>query len=248
MDARVEPEHDVWGAGWTSASSFKPAADGGDPPAAVATVFSHDSALAGVLRWLPALRNEFAGGFRMRARIKHFLLATALSAGLAIVPGAGARAAVVQTDGSGLATSILGLAVGPDTYDIDFLSGAYADAFPGGALFANAMDITSAIAGALNASGGPLLACPAPDCTFFKIPFEIVAADLYVEVGRFLADGSANPWYDFGTEVDSIDFGDVWAVPSVSAVPLPAALPLFSAALAALGLIGRRRRKRAGIN
>ena len=51
-------------------------------------------------------------------------------------------------------------------------------------------------------------------------------------------------WQSLGID-DAPDPADNWAIPTVSAIPLPAALPLFGTGLALLGFMGWRKKRKA---
>ena len=187
---------------------------------------------------------------RRFALIRRCALGVLLLVPLFFAPGSHPQAAVV-TNVDGLATGITGLSVGTNTYNISFETGTYDALFPMGELFTDALSIVEAIAIELNDALFPLIAG-----SFFEgyaVPESVNdLTSTNVRLGMCAIDSSATFCGGLYTlqSGTSIFLNNVsptlaaWAVPS--AVPLPAALPLFGSALAMLGIVGWRRRRQAG--
>ncbi len=191
-------------------------------------------------------------GIHMRAIIRRGALGVLISVLLFFVQGAQTQAAVVvEFSGAGRVTGILGLPVGPVTYNISFEFGSYTEKFPANELFADADAIAGAAVFALNNEAGPPLLDPLGTFmgTLFLVP-KAVGPGTLISVASgscFLSafPNCGNPWTTTGgiTAIVATGGSGVWAVPSP--VPLPAALPLFGSALAMLGIVGWRRRRQA---
>ncbi len=201
---------------------------------------------------------------RRFALIRRYVLGVLLLVPLLFAQGAQPQAAVVNFDGSGDVTSIDGLMVDGQTFDILFVLGTY-NTVLGPALFPNAAAIRDAIQIELNPTGplsavidAPNLAVALAFSNLFAIPSQISSAlsfgspfgvDTFgsqrVEVG----EGFFTPerWVPFDSFRGFTESNVSWAVPTlISSVPLPAALPLFGSALAMLGIVGWRRRRQSG--
>ena len=76
----------------------------------------------------------------MGAKIRRYLLGGLMAVPLFFAPGTQSQATMVTvlTNGTG-ATGINNLSVDSVYYDIAFVAGEYADVFPGGELFSNAV-------------------------------------------------------------------------------------------------------------
>lgn len=166
--------------------------------------------------------------------------------------GAQSHAVTVQVNSSGYATGISNLIVGTEVYDIDFMYGSFDDLFAG-TLFADANEISGAIRDALNALS-PIpskvydpVAINAPSflnpAGAFSIPFEnLTTTSLDVAFsGYSFSSGIWQIGANSGISTLGIASATMYAVPSVSNVPLPAAFWLLGFGL--LSLIGIARRK-----
>ena len=188
----------------------------------------------------------------MRARISRYVLGVLLLVPLFFAPGAQPQAAMVQTDGLG-ATGILGLSVGTQTFNIDFVGGFYDTVFPGGEVFPNAPSIVDEIVIELNNASSPTIS-PASALRIheFFVPGQTSATTVDAsKAGCGFFNAFLGPclstWLNQGDPILVRDEERTWAVPTVvSPVPLPAARPLFGSALAMLGIVGWRRRRQAG--
>ena len=172
---------------------------------------------------------------------------------LVFAQGAQPQDALV-TDGMGLVTDVNGLTVDGVIYDIAFESGTY-NALFGTDLFPNAGNIVDAINAELNALNPltPLINTGSGAESSYVVPrvnngalfiiadrgrCGIVALDLVTCLAS--SSWSGPPLFLVPAKEGEITF----AVPTVvSAVPLPAALPLFGSALAMLGIVGWRRKR-----
>ena len=190
----------------------------------------------------------------MGAKIRRYVLGVLISVPLFFAQGAQPQAALV-TDGMGLVTDITGLTVDGLLYDIAFERDTYNNLF-GGVLFANAGNFVTEINAVFNPLNPltPLINTgsgaesayvvpvgPGPNANFILAPrgrCTVLALD-----GLHCLSSSA--WSGGTTLVPGVDQVITYAVPTVvSAVPLPAALPLFGSALAMLGIVGWRRQRR----
>ncbi len=187
----------------------------------------------------------------MGAKIRRYVLGGLMVVALFFAQGAQPQAAVVQLDGSGLATGITGLSVGTDTYNISFEIGTYDALFPGGELFPDASSFVQAIANELNAVVSPfILAGSFTDR--YAVPESVNdPSSTNVRLGMCGTDsafplcGTAYSEIDPDIFINDVIQTSAWAVPTLTPVPLPAALPLFGSALAMLGMVGWRRKRRA---
>ena len=165
------------------------------------------------------------------------------------------QAAVVNFDGTGV-TSIDGLVVGAVTYDIIFTSGSYTSVF-GTALFSDATQIAAEINAAFNALATPPLLSAnlgIPTLATYFLPLNADSPPLIAITGGTCTTSpftsavcTREAWFSSVGGVGSGVTNWTWAVPTVSPVPLPAALPLFLAALGGLSFFGWRRRMRAAV-
>ena len=198
---------------------------------------------------------------RRFALIRRYVLGVLLLVPLFFAQGAHTQAAIVKFDGTG-ATGIRNLPVDGVTYNIDYVFGPYVDIFPLEQLFPTAASIRDAIIIAMNAEGAPLISSVVTDdagqvfreffaipVSFFDCPLGPICDDVGTEIGvrdGSIIDGSlVIAWEPVsgGTSPTNLQ---TWAIPTLVAVPLPAALPLFGSALAMLGIVGWRRRRQAG--
>ncbi len=202
--------------------------------------------------------------------IRRYVLGVVLLVPLCFAPGAQTQATVVNFNGAGDVTSIDDLVVtGVGEFNVDFQVGSYSSVF-GTASFSgtDAVAIRDLINVFLNPFGSfsflsdATFIAPAP--TFvstagYSIPFGTTFPSSggippfsvrFVQGDRTLTDlgtifGFKQRWGAGAGGFVEIDVTHIWAVPTlVSAVPLPAALPLFGSALAMLGIVGWRRKRR----
>ncbi len=189
---------------------------------------------------------------RRFALIRRYVLGVSLFVPLFFAQGHQPQAAMVVLFDADGAIGISDLAVDSVFYDIDFVNDSYNDAFPGEKVFSNATNISAAIVTALNMAGAPNLSTPPSLSNVFFVPRNI---DSPTQIDSRLAsckvdlvpgDLCDSSWLVAG--IVGLTRGDdnFWAVPTLSPVPLPAALPLFGSALAMLGIVGWRRRRQAG--
>ena len=193
---------------------------------------------------------------RRVALIRRYVLGLFVVVPLFFAQGTQPQAALV-TDIDGLVTNVNGVLVDGLTYNIAFTIGTY-DALFGGVFFPNAGNFVTAINLELNApSNIPLIIflndTVSPASSYF-LPTEFAGVngdppDIIV-IGGFCAAVYAvfcdSAWAGPTTGMISPDAPFNYAVPTlISAVPLPAALPLFGSALAMLGIVGWRRKRRA---
>ncbi len=196
---------------------------------------------------------------RRFALIIRYVLGVLILVPLVFAQGTQPQAAVVQFDGTGV-TGITGLpVVGVGTVDISFAVGSYTSVF-GTELFPNAQPIIIAINSVLNPVN-PLDPVPTistsvsarlnvygiPDSVFFD-GLSVSTTIGFCDPLLIFAGTCTEPWAlgltPIKTDIDACCFD--WAVPTLTPVPLPAALPLFGSALAMLGIVGWRRRRQAG--
>jgi hypothetical protein len=81
-------------------------------------------------------------------------------------------------------------------------------------------------------------------------PFDSVTGNLTTaEINTINADGGFGAWTFIGAEdlatAGNDDWNDLIFAISPTATPIPATLPLFAGGLGALGLLGRRRKRKA---
>ena len=118
--------------------------------------------------------------------MKRLIAAALVTGGMLAGSVSTASAATVNYACSGLCypMGVSGLVVGDLTYDISFSTGYYADIFPLGELFANSVEIATALTVVLTDAGARDLAFnPGSFATQFSIPFKIIGADLGVTDG-----------------------------------------------------------------
>lgn len=164
------------------------------------------------------------------------------------------HAASVQVNASGYVTGISNLTVGTEAYDIDFMYGSFDELFMG-SLFSDAPGISEAIRDVLNtlspvpqevydpdAIAAPAFLNPA---NAFSIPYtNLTTISLDVAFSGYSFGSSI--WLigaNSGISNLGVASSTMYAVPSLSNVPLPAAFWLFGSGL--VGLIGITRRKKA---
>ena len=187
---------------------------------------------------------------RRFALIRRYVLGVLLVVPLFFAQGTQPQAAVVQFPSmTGLATGILDLSVGTDSFHIDFVTGSYNAVFPTDAVFSNALSIFDEgieliVVGSFE-SGRPLIAFDHYSLSF-ALPFAVVPTDVRLVAGfcRLVFSNStcSIPW---DLRFQFFPDGPSGSAVVISPVPLPAALPLFGSALAMLGIVGWRRKRRA---
>ena len=175
--------------------------------------------------------------------MKHLLAAALIAAAILVVSVSTATAATVNYACSGgpcYPMGVSGLVVGDLTYDISFSTGYYADIFPRGELFANSVEIATALTVVLTDAGARDLAFnPGSFATEFSIPFKIIGADLGITV----ATNPFGTWIVYPNLLGSQVGPGRYAVPTlVAPVPLPAGAWLLLSALGGLGFSGWRKR------
>ena len=186
----------------------------------------------------------------MRAKIRRYVLGALALVPLVFAQGAQPQAALV-TDVDGLVTDITSLSVDGLLYDIAFESGTY-NALFGGVFFANADSFVTAINAVFNALNplAPIINTGSGAENAYVVPFGPNGAAFIlaprgrcaIVAGLHCLESSA--WSGGTTLVPGVDLVITYAVPTlVSAVPLPAALPLFGSTLAMLGIVGWRRKR-----
>lgn len=188
--------------------------------------------------------------------MRRYILGVLILVPLVFAPGAQPKAALV-TDGSGLVTDITSLSVDGFLYDISFESDTY-NALFGGVFFANAgnfvteinavFNVLNPLTPLINSGSGAENAYLVPE-GIGPVPGVFILAPrgrcTLLALGGLLCS-STSAWSGGTTLVPGVDQVLTYAVPTlVSAVPLPAALPLFGSALAMLGIVGWRRKRRA---
>ena len=162
-----------------------------------------------------------------------------------------ARATLVITDSSGIATGITGLGTAAGSFDVSFQTGVFADFYASTDDFSNASALNLAIAAALNA----LTDIPrvprdgTPDgIGQYVVPTQFTGTGtIFTGASCAVSSGSAGicvaPWNGFGTSFAPSSQIRTWAVATAS-VPEPAGLSLFAFAALGLGVAGRRLRRR----
>ncbi len=190
--------------------------------------------------------------------IRRYVLGVSLVAPLFFAQVAQSQAYLVQTNVNGDATGILGMSVPGETqlFNMDFVFGSHAGIFGiTNGVFANAAALRDATITELNtttATNGlfpPVIFDPSSSFTvssFFRIPLssDLVSYVNYVEGLCTLTAGACSTFYAPGPSFAiTVNANTLWAVPT-AVVPLPAALPLFGSALAMLGIVGWRRKRR----
>ncbi len=165
--------------------------------------------------------------------IRRWVLGVLLLVPLFFALGAQPQAAVVNFDGSGDVTSIDGLMVDGQTFDILFVLGSY-NTVLGPALFPNAAAIRDAIQIELNPSTvlpAPRIAVAFAFSNLFAIPSQISSALSFGSPFRVVTFGSQRVdigtffttiirWVPFDTERTFIETNVTWAVPSLLS-PVP---------------------------
>ncbi len=190
---------------------------------------------------------------RRFALIRRYVLGVLLVVPLVFAPGPQPQAATLVTDGSGLVTDITSLSVDGLFYDIAFERSTYNLLF-GGVFFANAQNFVTEINAVFNPLNPltPLINSGSGAENAYLVPFGPNGADFILAPrGRctiVALDGlhclATSSWSGGTTLVPGVDQVLTYAVPTLlSAVPLPAALPLFGSTLAMSGIVGWRRKR-----
>lgn len=153
------------------------------------------------------------------------------------------RAATLQTNSLGYVIGITSLEVDSATYDIDFVWDTWIG-LGNANLYPDALAIASKASGFLTDEGVQWIIyddVASTGSTEFRIPFNV--SDNKVEAAGVYAQQVG--WIWAIASPARFDDPRMWAVVTPSAVPLPAALPLFLSMLAGMGFLRWRRNKKA---
>ena len=202
------------------------------------------------------------------ALIRRYVLGVLLLVPLFLSQMPQPKASLVNTDPTGV-VSLNGVPVGTQLYDARFEVGTFNDVFPGapvipgitnGVFHPNAVEIVEAINAEINALYDTIAQIPVPLLTadlqgmrsMYYVPLALADIGLIRVAKGTCGISSADatscdtaPWSLGGVfEMQTNPPILVWAVVTPTPVPLPAALPLFGSALAMLGIVGWRRKRR----
>jgi len=173
-----------------------------------------------------------------------------------------AYAVTLDIDATGQLVGASGVVVNGSIFDVEFVEGACIGLFtgcddPGDFPFSNSMDATAASQALLNqVFTGSFLTnasltngCNEPSICMVLTPFGLDSSPppgsfvsvIALGIGQF---GPFSFQIDFGPDSNTTAIPDLtYAQWTVAPVPIPAALPLFGSALAALAWFGRRKTK-----
>ena len=171
------------------------------------------------------------------------------------------KAATIQTEccGSHAATGIENLQIGSDLFDIDFVFGSFTEVYQGdetvlsanflGGVFQEFSSSPVLIDSVADQNGQLHEQFFGPDEIFSQFTIGI-SGFIFVEYGFAGPFGNLliDEWVGCGRSplcgLAGADAERLWVVPThVSAVPIPAALPLFAGGLGLLGFLGWRRKR-----
>lgn len=183
----------------------------------------------------------------MNKRFKLCFTIILLATSLILSPRNPASAATVTIDaGSGYATSVIGLILETTIYDVSFDSRSNSE-WLSDLDFTSLFDATTA-ADALNlvldsAGVARVQTATGSSTNDFSIPYGTDGSGALI--GLHLRNPGSGPWV-IASETGLLPIRSDWTITgSVSAVPLPAAFPLFAGGLGLLGLLGWRRKRMA---